>query len=199
MSGSRRRATLADSRARPLLRSGFAVVLLGALAGCGAATAGPNTEPAPRPKAAVEALAPPVTQDAGVHAPRSETFVASPDAVWAALGRAYASVGLKVNGVDTVTRTMGFAGIIRRNLKGTRLSTFFDCGAQMGANADSYDITLYVASQVASNPQTRNILVTTGLRVSGQNPAFASTKSACTTKGELERRIMDAIKKEVKE
>jgi len=173
------------------------LALAALLAGCGATVVDPAAVPAPRPAAAADAPALPVTQDAGVHAPRSESFVASPQAVWDALGPAYASVGLKVNGIDTVTRTMGFAGIIRHNLKGTRLSKFFDCGSQVGANADSYDIILYVASQVASNPQTKRILVTTGLRVSGQNPAFASTKSDCTTKGELERRIMEAIKKEL--
>jgi hypothetical protein len=175
--------------------AGF-VVCFATLSACGAAVVS-NGEPAPVKPAPVEAPTPAVTSDPTVHAPRAESFEATPDRVWAAVARAYAAVGLKINGVDSVTRTMGFAGIIRGSLKGTRLSAFFDCGSQMGANADSYDITLYIATQVASNPQTRRILVTTGLRVSGQSPAFASTRSVCTTKGELERRIMDAIRKDV--
>jgi len=179
------------------LRAGTRAVFLAIVVGCVPVGGGPTSSTTPQP-AAADAPAPPVTQDASVHAPRSQSFEATPERVWAALPRAYKSVGLTVNGVDTVTRTMGFAGIIRQKLGGVRLSTYFGCGNQMGENADTYDITLYVASQVASNPQTRRILVTTGLRVSGRSPAFASTTTICTTKGELERRIMAAIEEEVR-
>ena len=133
-----------------------------------------------------------------VAAPRSLSIAASPERIWAALPKAYKSVGITVNAADTTTRSMGFAGMIRHELGGTRLSKFFSCGSQIGENADSYDINLFVASQVASDPQTRRILVTTGLRVSARSPAFAGTTTVCTSTGELERRIMTALQAEVR-
>ena len=124
-------------------------------------------------------------------------FTASHEAIWEALPRAYAAVGLKVNAVDTVTRSVGFAGTIRSKLGDTRLSKYFNCGSQIDANADRYDIHLFIASQVGRDPRSARLVVTTGLRATGQSPAFASTRTICTTTGELERRIWAALSAEL--
>ena len=159
-----------------------------ALAACGTKT---STTAAPTPAGAP-------TEAAGATTPAySMAFVATYERIWDALPRAYAAVGLKVNAVDTVTRSMGFAGTIRTRIGNTPMSKFFDCGRQVDANADRYDIHLFIASQVGRDPKTHRIVVTTGLRVAGQSPAFASTKSTCVTTGELERRIWAALQAEL--
>jgi len=146
--------------------------------------------------------APPVDAPAStpVGAPLSSSGVrinSTFERIWAALPRAYAAVGITVNAIDTATRAVGFGGLIRKKLGDTPLSTYFECGTQIGPNADSYDITLVVASQVGRDPKTSQLVVTTGLRISARSPAFASTTTICTSKGELERRLMAALRAEV--
>src|SRR5688572_27339217 len=147
-----------------------------ALAACGTKTSTPTAASTP---AAAPAPAPGATSIA-----HSMAFDATYERIWAALPRAYAAVGLTVNAVDTVTRSVGFAGTLRTKIGDTPMSKFFDCGSQLGPNADRYDIHLFIASQVGRDPRSGRIVVTTGLRVAGQSPAFSSTRSKCVTLGE---------------
>jgi len=146
--------------------------------------------------AASTSAAPPAPADSAP-APQSLVFASTAERLWAALPKAYNAVGITVNGIDSVSHTIGFAGIIRQKLGGVRLSKYFRCGSQMGENADSYDIILYMASQMGRDPQSGHVLVKTSLRVSARSPAFASTKTMCVTTGELERRLNAAITTEV--
>jgi hypothetical protein len=118
--------------------------------------------------------------------------------IWAALPGAYKAVGIVVNAVDSTTRAIGFAGTVRRALGGVRLSKYFDCGSQMGENADSYDVSIFIGTQVGRDPGTKGILVKTGLRVSARSPAFASTTTTCVSTGELESRIHAALQAELR-
>jgi len=160
-----------------------------ALTACGTKTSTPTAAPKP---AASPAPTPGATSTA-----HSMVFVATYERIWAALPRAYAAVGLTVNAVDTVTRSVGFAGTLRTKIGSTPMSKFFNCGSQVDANADRYDIHLFIASQVGRDPRSGRIVVTTGLQVAGQSPAFASTRTICITTGELERRIWAALSAEL--
>jgi len=160
-----------------------------ALAACGTKTSTPTAAPTP-----VGSPAPTPGATSNAH---SMAFVATFERIWAALPRAYAAAGLTVNAVDTVTRSVGFAGTLRTQIGDTPMSKFFNCGSQVDANADRYDIHLFIASQVGRDPKSGRIVVTTGLRVAGQSPAFASTRTKCVTLGELERRIWAALEAEL--
>ena len=116
--------------------------------------------------------------------------------IWAALPRAYKDIGLTVNAIDSASHTVGYAGEIRGRLKGVRLSTYFRCGSQMGDNADTYDIRLFMATQLGKDESGR-LIVKTSMRISARSPAFASTTTLCSTTGELERRLNDAIRSHI--
>jgi hypothetical protein len=160
------------------------------LAACGTKTSTPTVAPTPAGS--------PTPARGTTDIVHSMAFVAAYERIWAALPRAYAAVGLTVNAVDTVTRSVGFAGTIRTKIGDTPMSKFFNCGNQMGENADRYDIHLFVASQAGHDPKTGRVVVTTGLRVSARSPAFASTTTFCTSSGELERRIWAALSAELR-
>ncbi len=72
------------------------------------------------------------------------------DLVWKALPAVYDSLGIPLSTLDRTQMIIGAeAHKMRKSLKGVALSRYFDCGTtQIGANADSYEITLLLLTRV---------------------------------------------------
>jgi hypothetical protein len=161
------------------------------------------SQPSPSASAAPATSATPTQQSAtaataatGVTAPTrdaSESFSSSLDRVWDALLASYPALGLKANAIDDTLRAVGYSGIIRRRIGKVPISTYFGCGRAAGEYiADSYDITLVVASQVTRGPDGK-ALVTTHARAGARAPQFSGDNASCTSTGRLERAIFDSL------
>jgi hypothetical protein len=155
---------------------------------------------APKADAGVPAPPSPAEATADTSAPAPETtssaYSNTIEHIWAALPKAYKAVGITVNAVDTATHSMGFSGRIRRQLGGTALSKYFKCGSGIGDNADTYDLHLFVGTQVGRDPRTDGIIVTTSLQISARS-AFGGTRTKCTSNGELEAKLRAALRAEL--
>ncbi len=118
------------------------------------------------------------------------TVAASRDAVWAILPAAYESLGLPLNFKEDVGFRLGNDQIkARRALNGVQLRTIVDCGSDLnGEKAETYDIKLTIETRVAAvGNATELTTLVTGL---GRSPLSGGNDVSCSTKGELERRIL---------
>lgn len=119
--------------------------------------------------------------------------------VWPALVAAYQSFGFPVQQIDGMSHVIGAANVrLPHRLAGERLSTYFDCGMDMtGAIADSHVIEMTI--QVAAAQQSADSTVVAA-KVSAAAYATQGTSTdpvRCSTRGELERRIVEAVRKKV--
>jgi hypothetical protein len=114
--------------------------------------------------------------------------------VWRALPVAYDSIGIPVGKVDTLTRVVGNQGYkLRRKLGGVPLTRYLDCGQAQGfKSAETYEINLSVLTQlqvVGTNQTTAATVV----QASAKPVNFAGEYSACSSTGELEKRVADVL------
>jgi len=118
--------------------------------------------------------------------------------VWAALPAVYDSLGIPRADFDAKERVIGNHGLkVMRRLGGTALSKYLDCGrGQMEANADSYDVFLSVLTRVSPVGDAAASIATT-LEAQARPVAFAGDYVHCTSKGELEQRIVDITQRQV--
>jgi hypothetical protein len=115
------------------------------------------------------------------------------DAVWHVLPAAYDSLGIPVRTLDQVQHTIGNDGFsVRRRLKSTPLSRFIDCGStQLGPSADDYDVRLSVLTQLRA--VEGKTAVTTTLVAAARPANYAQDYSSCSSRGALEKLIIDAV------
>lgn len=113
---------------------------------------------------------------------------------------AYAELKIPLEVNDSVQRAIGTSKVIRRgDLGGRRLSLYFECGSVFtGAIADAYriDVTLvtFVAPHGEDGSTIRTVLLGQAINVTeGANPT-----AACTSTGELEKRIHQMLLKRLK-
>jgi hypothetical protein len=107
---------------------------------------------------------------------------------WRALPLAFDSLGLVIGAADKANYIVGTNGQkVRRQIGGVPLSRYIDCGStQIGASADSYEILLYVRTQLrADNPNGTS--VRTMVEAQGKPVNFSQAYSQCTTTGRLEK------------
>ncbi len=127
----------------------------------------------------------------------NSTLSNSVDEVWKVLPGVLDSLGIKVTMLDPAARTIGIDGSkVRVQLGTTPLSRYLECGqTQVGQNADSYEVLLTVMSRVqaAAGGSTLSTLVDAVARPI----AFRQDYAHCATKGLLEARIADAVKKKL--
>lgn len=116
--------------------------------------------------------------------------------VWHALPAAYEALGIPITGADNPTHTISNGGLkVRRELGKTSLSRYIDCGTtQIGENADSYDVYLTISTSVDEVPATGLSALHTTFEAMAKPIAFSRDYSRCSSKGELEKRIADAVK-----
>jgi hypothetical protein len=177
------------------MRACTAFVLLAITACASAGSAGPETAPKQETVRIMGASNTnlTVTSNAGAQVTRIE---ATPDRVWLALPGAYAKVGIPITEVDTVHQRIANTGMkVRRQLNGTSLSRFIECGStQIGDNADSYDVYFTISSVVKPDPATGLTTLETMFESQAKPVSFSREYARCSTKGEMEKRIVDAVK-----
>ena len=116
--------------------------------------------------------------------------------VWHALPAAYEQLGIPITQADEAMHTLANGGLkIRRELGKTSLSRYIDCGTtQIGENADSYDVYLTITSHVDEEPASGLSILRTTVEAMARPIAFSRDYSRCSSKGELEKRIGEAVK-----
>lgn len=115
--------------------------------------------------------------------------------VWRVLPAAFDSLGIPKSLIDPATYVVGNQGMkVRQRLGKTPLSRFIECGTtQIGPNADSYEVFLTVSTQLsAAGSETK---VSTTVEALAKPINFAQEYSRCSTKGVLEPRLVEAIRK----
>ena len=121
---------------------------------------------------------------------------ASRDAVWAKLPGAYEVLGLPLSFKDDARFRLGNDQIkARRAINGVQMRTILDCGSDLnGEKAESYDIKLTIETTVSAGPSADVAEVTTMVSGLGRSPNFGNSDITCSTKGELERRILRHVR-----
>jgi hypothetical protein len=116
--------------------------------------------------------------------------------VWHALPAAFEQLGIPITQADDATHTMANGGLkLRRQLGTTPLSRYIDCGTtQIGENADSYDVYLTFTVHVDEEPSSGLGITHTTFEAMARPIAFSRDYARCSSKGELEKRLVDAVK-----
>jgi len=122
------------------------------------------------------------------------------DNVWKILPAAFDSLSIPVASVDPSQRTIGHENLkIRQRLGKTPLSRFLDCGqTQVGPNADSYQVFLTVMVHVSAGSVPGSTKMTTMVDATAQSIAFSQAPNRCSTNGELEKRLIAAVKAQLR-
>jgi hypothetical protein len=123
---------------------------------------------------------------------QSASIGASREAVWARLPAAYESLGLPVSVKDDARFRIGNDQLkVRRAINGVQMRSIVDCGSDLnGEKADTYDIKLTIETTVAPGAAADASEITTTVSGLGRSPSFGNSEVNCSTKGELERRIL---------
>lgn len=117
------------------------------------------------------------------------------DQVWRALSGAYASVGIEIALTDPARGVLGNPGFrARRRLGDAPISRYLDCGRAQGApSADTYEVHFSVLSEVQQESPDHTI-VTTNVDATAKPVNYPGESVRCSSKGELETRILQAVR-----
>ena len=123
------------------------------------------------------------------------TLPVAPAEVWKVLPAAYEDLGVKVEVVNSTELRMGNEAFrARRRIGNLQMVRLLSCGGTIGApNAETYDITLYVVSQLSAGAQGSTTLATVVQGV-GRSPNFAGNDVSCASTGAIERRIEELVR-----
>lgn len=115
--------------------------------------------------------------------------------VWALLPAVYEELGLPAPAADRSSWTVAVQRhSIRRTLGRQRLSSFLECGRDMtGELADTHRITLSVRTWL-ENSGTASTAVHSMIEATATSVEGRAGSSTCSTRGELERRILEAVR-----
>lgn len=121
---------------------------------------------------------------------------ASREAVWAKLPAAYEWLGVPLTDRDDTAFRLGNTQLrVRRALNGLPLRSLVDCGSDLnGEKAETYDIRLTLETTVTSTGAPDVAELTTSVTAVGRSPNFNNGEINCSTKGELERRILRHVR-----
>lgn len=183
------------------MRTWTVAVLMLVVAGCGA------REPGLTPRSPVEDIVTITSGDgtvAGEMRLTREDYVArnsvdaTPAEVLEVLPAAFASVGLPLPEIDEQNRLAVIQPhVVSRRLGGVRMSSYFDCGrGPAGLYADSYRIHLSIATQVEPLGEGGSTLLTR-VEAIGQNTGGTSGNARCSSLGQMESRIVAAVREAV--
>ena len=120
------------------------------------------------------------------------------DAVWKSLPAVFDSLGIPINTVDPDLKAFGNSGFkLTKRLGQTPLSQYIDCGqTQAFPSADTYEIYLTVMVQLHA-ADTATTTVATSVQASGKPLTVRGDYTRCSSKAELERRIVERIRMQV--
>jgi hypothetical protein len=173
--------------------------LLGcAISGCNQSGASAGSAPVPVTASAQNILVgamPGMTMMVG-GAGQTARVGATRDEVWARLPGAYEWLGLPLGFKDDARYRLGNDQIkMRRALNGMQVRTLVDCGSDLnGEKAESYEIRLTIETTVSVGPTAAAADVTTTVSALGRSPSFGNGDVTCSTKGDLEKRILRYVR-----
>lgn len=127
------------------------------------------------------------------------TLLAPLDAAWTALNVTYSDLGIPVTTlVDRQHLIANEAYKVRRRIGQTPMQKLLDCGSTQGMpNAETYDIIMSISSALVANPKG-GVNLMTRIEAVGKSPNFSRDASVnCSSLGELERMIAEAVRKKV--
>lgn len=127
------------------------------------------------------------------------TVEATPDEVLAVLPAAFVGVGLPAPEIDEQRRLAVVPPhVVSRRLGGVRMSTLLDCGRGMaGPYADTYRIHLSVSTEIRPLGEDASTVLTR-VEATGQNTGGTAGNVRCSSLGQLEGRIVDALREGVR-
>ena len=127
----------------------------------------------------------------------NKTVISMPiDKVWDALVKAYTLASIQPTDLNATTRSIGNASFkVRRKLGDLQLRNALDCGGDnSNPNADSYELTLSVRSQLSTDA-SGGTLLQTFVEGTGKNAMTNSGNQVpCYSSGGIETRIVDLVK-----
>jgi hypothetical protein len=120
----------------------------------------------------------------------ADTLALAPAVAWQGLVRAYASLGVPLQGANAgrrVIATQRFRGF--RNFAGERLSRWLDCGSSMtGDIATTYEVTMRLATMVDTSLAARSVLLTS-FTATAVATGSGTTPVHCRSLGKLEKQL----------
>jgi hypothetical protein len=180
-------------------RIAFALLALGS-AGCAGSKSAPDLGPSS--PASTSAMMNP-TSGIGASVANQNTSAASKaviavpiDKAWQALAKAYALIPIPTTEVDAASHRLGNSAFkVRRKLGNIQLRNALDCGGDdSNPNADSYEITLSVRSQMSVDPSGGTMLQSFVEGVGKNQLTNSSNQVPCYSSGAIETRILDLVK-----
>ncbi len=116
--------------------------------------------------------------------------------VWAVLPSVYDSIGVPQPEVNAATRVVTSPNLrVRRRLAEVPLTRILDCGTtQGGPSAETYDVVMTIRTRVQPAGAGATTL-TTEMEASAKPVSFSGDGVRCSTKGTLEQRIFDTVKR----
>ena len=136
-----------------------------------------------------------------IHLPADRAIVenvilATPEATWTALRKAYEDLRIPVTEISAASRMLGNPRfVVSRRLAGTPLSRYLSCGAGLqGPFADSHRIELFIRSTVVPAEEGASE-VSTYLEAVARNPEGTSnTVVSCSSTRRLEQEIANRVR-----
>jgi hypothetical protein len=124
-----------------------------------------------------------------------DALPASADRVWALMPAVYQELGIDFTTVDQATRVIGNDELkLRQRIGREPLSRFVSCGSENGReNADSYEVTMRVRTQVVPADSASSRVVT-AVSATARSRLFSSGDVACSSTQRLESRIAEVTK-----
>jgi hypothetical protein len=119
----------------------------------------------------------------------ADTVALATAPAWAALMRAYATLGIPISASDPSRHVLG-AGPLRAHRKfgGMALSHALECGSSItGDNADMYEVTLRLVSEI--EPAGAQSIVRTQVAATAREVGSSNSPLRCSSKHGLEQRI----------
>lgn len=124
-----------------------------------------------------------------------DALPAPADRVWALMPAVYQEIGIDFTTVDQAERVIGNEALrLRQRIGREPLSRFVSCGSENGReNADSYEVTMRIRSQVVPADSASSRVVT-AVSATARSRLFNSGDVACASTQRLESRIAEAAR-----
>lgn len=166
---------------------------MSALAACASSPNGVPSRPSTQP--VVLAPGTPALRITTGDGPDVATVPFALETVWSVMPLVFDSLHVPIAKVEPGTHIIGNDGFkVRQRLGKTALSRFIDCGqAQIGPNADSYDVMLTVVTTLAKVDE-QSTRVTTSVLASAKPVTYNQGYSQCSTKGGLEAKVVSTLR-----
>lgn len=128
-------------------------------------------------------------------APKAATVAAPIDRAWSALKVVFDSLEIPKDNLDDAQHVIGHSGVKAHVRLGiVPLGRIIDCGSTQGTpSAESYDIQIAVLTHLTAGKGGMTDMTTT-VEAVGRPMAFPGEYVRCSTKGVLERTLVDEVK-----